>query len=78
VRADDPQTLIGIALRGAGSGATSAEPTAPAMPGYGWQLHDREVAADLTYIRAAWSSKAPPVPAERVRSEREALASRDE
>ena len=40
-RSNDPTTAIRIVLRGARSVGTKAEPTAPGMPSYGWQLDDR-------------------------------------
>ena len=61
VRSDDQITLIRIILRGALSAATDAEPTAPGMPSFGWQLDDSKIAAVLTYIRNAWGGKAGPV-----------------
>jgi mono/diheme cytochrome c family protein len=51
VRSDDPTTAIRIVLRGARSVGTDAQPTAPGMPSYGWQLNDGEIAAVLTYVR---------------------------
>jgi len=76
VRSDDPTTLIRIVLRGARSVATSAEPTSPGMPSYGWQLGDVQVAAVLTYIRNAWGAAEPAVSAQDVTRERSQLASR--
>jgi mono/diheme cytochrome c family protein len=72
VRSNDPTTVIRIVLRGARSVATSAEPTAPGMPSYGWQLDDGEVAAVLNYIRNSWGGAAPAIDANdvsRVRSD---------
>ena len=63
VRSSDPATLIRVVLRGARSVATAAEPTAPGMPSFGWQLDDAQVAAVVTYIRNAWGSAATPVSA---------------
>jgi mono/diheme cytochrome c family protein len=60
-RSSDPTTLIRMILRGARSVATPAEPTAPGMPSFGWQLDDAQVAAVVTYIRNAWGSAAAPV-----------------
>jgi len=74
VRSSDPTSLVRILLRGAQSLATSAEPTAPGMPSYGWQLDDAQAAAVLTYIRNAWTPAAPPVTPHdvgRVRSDRD-------
>jgi mono/diheme cytochrome c family protein len=76
VRSDDPASLIRIVLRGARSAATSAQPTAPGMPSYGWQLTDVQVAAVLTYVRNSWGSAAPPVSADAVSRARASLAAR--
>jgi|SRR5215468_6588010 len=76
VRADDPRTLIRIILRGARSVSTASEPTAPAMPAYGWQLADAQVAAVLTYIRNSWGGAAVEVSADDVADARTQLASR--
>lgn len=75
-RASDPTTAIRIVLRGARTVATKEEPTAPAMPSFGWQLKDDQVAAVLTYIRNSWGSAAPPVAASDVSKERSTLANR--
>jgi len=66
VRSEDPTTSIRIVLRGARSVGTKAQPTAPGMPSYGWQLGDSEVAAVLTYIRNNWGAGAAPVRSEQV------------
>jgi mono/diheme cytochrome c family protein len=76
VRADDPGSAIRIVLRGARSVATAAEPTAPGMPSFGWQLKDDQAAAVLTYIRNSWGSAAPAVSADQVRDAREKLSVR--
>jgi mono/diheme cytochrome c family protein len=71
VRSNDATTVMRIVLRGARSVATSAEPTAPGMPSYGWQLDDGQVAAVLNYIRNSWGGAAPAIEAKdvnRVRS----------
>jgi mono/diheme cytochrome c family protein len=75
-RSDDPTTLIRIVLRGARSVATAAEPTAPGMPSYGWQLDDGQVAAVLTYVRNTWGAAAPAVSAQAVGRARSDFASR--
>ena len=54
IRSSDPTTLIRVVLRGARSVATDAEPTAPGMPSFSWQLDDAQLAAVVTYIRNAW------------------------
>jgi mono/diheme cytochrome c family protein len=76
VRSDDPTTAIRIVLRGARSVATKAEPTAPGMPSYGWQLDDVQIAAVLTYMRNSWGAAAPAVSANDVARLRAGLASR--
>jgi mono/diheme cytochrome c family protein len=76
VRSDDQTTLIRIILRGARSAATDAEPTAPGMPSFGWQLDDSKIAAVLTYIRNAWDGKAGPVPRDKVTKARSELKQR--
>jgi mono/diheme cytochrome c family protein len=76
VRSDDPTTAIRIVLRGARSVATRAEPTAPGMPAYGWQLDDAQIAAVLTYMRNSWGAAAPAVSANNVARLRTGLASR--
>jgi mono/diheme cytochrome c family protein len=76
VRSRDPGTSIRVVLRGARSVATAAEPTAPGMPSYGWQLTDTQVAAVLTYIRNSWGASASPVSAREVTKARSELASR--
>ena len=75
-RSSDPTTLIRMILRGARSVATAAEPTAPGMPSFGWQLDDAQVAAVVTYIRNAWGSAAAPVSARDVSSARSDLRGR--
>jgi mono/diheme cytochrome c family protein len=74
--ASDPTSAIRLVLRGGRSVATDAEPTAPGMPSFGWQLKDEQVAAVLTYIRSAWKPAAPPVTAEKVGQIRQQLATR--
>jgi len=76
VRSDDPSTVIRIVLRGARSVATDAEPTAPGMPSYGWQLTDAQIAAVLTYIRNSWGGAAAEVTPDAVSKSRAALALR--
>jgi mono/diheme cytochrome c family protein len=61
VRSNDAASLIRITLEGARSVATPKEPTAPAMPAFGWQLSDDQIAAVLTYIRNSWGGAAPAV-----------------
>jgi mono/diheme cytochrome c family protein len=74
--ASDPTSAIRLVLRGGRSVATDAEPTAPAMPSFGWQLQDDQVAAVLTYIRSTWKPAAAPVTADKVGQIRQQLATR--
>lgn len=74
--ASDPTSAIRLVLRGGRSVATNAEPTAPGMPSYGWQLNDDQVASVLTYIRNAWQTSAAPVSAEMVGKARDQLRTR--
>jgi mono/diheme cytochrome c family protein len=76
VRSSDPATLIRVVLRGARSVATAAEPTAPGMPSFGWQLDDAQVAAVLTYIRNTGDAAAAPVSPDDVSRARSALRGR--
>jgi mono/diheme cytochrome c family protein len=76
IRASDPISLIRVILRGARSVATAAEPTAPGMPSFAWQLDDAQVAAVVTYIRNTWGSAAAPVSASNVSSARSDLQGR--
>jgi mono/diheme cytochrome c family protein len=76
VRSNDPTTVIRIVLRGARSVGTRAEPTAPGMPSYSWQLDDAEVAAVLNYIRNSWGGAAPAIAAKDVGRVRSGTASR--
>lgn len=77
-RASDPASLIRVILRGARSVATAAEPTAPGMPSFGWQLDDAQVAAVVTYIRNAWAPAAPAVSAEDASRARSDLRARND
>jgi mono/diheme cytochrome c family protein len=76
VHSDDPSTLIRLVLRGARSAATKAEPTAPGMPSFGWQLDDEKLAAVVTYVRNAWGSGAAGVSSGDVAASRSALRER--
>src|SRR3984893_14385143 len=76
--ASSPTSAIRLILRGGRSVATAAEPTAPGMPSFGWQLEDAQVAAVLTYIRNAWQTEAPPVSADLVSRARAELRTRSD
>ncbi len=75
VNTGDPTTVLRVILQGAQTVATDREPTGPAMPAFGWQLNDAQVAAVATYIRNHWG-KAPPVSEDQAKKEREALQAR--
>lgn len=47
-------SLLRVVIDGAQSAATKAEPTAPQMPAFGWQLTDAQIAAVITYVRNSW------------------------
>jgi mono/diheme cytochrome c family protein len=74
VASREPTTLIRVVLQGAETVATDAEPTAPQMPAFGWQLTDAQVAAVTTFIRNSWNHAAPAVTEREVRSARASLA----
>jgi mono/diheme cytochrome c family protein len=78
VVAREPTTLIRVVLRGAQTVATQDEPTGPAMPAFGWQLSDTQVAAVATYIRNSWGHAGPALSAGEVRRARESLAARND
>ena len=61
VSARDPTTVLRVILQGAQSVATDREPTGPAMPAFGWQLDDKQIAAVATYVRTHFGKKAPAV-----------------
>lgn len=73
VNGDDPASLIRVVLSGSRAGATDAAPTAPAMPAFGWNLSDDNVADVLTYVRNSWGNAAPAVSASDVKTMREQL-----
>jgi mono/diheme cytochrome c family protein len=75
-RASDPTSLVRVILRGARSVATAAEPTAPGMPSFAWQLDDAQIAAVTTYIRNAWTPSAGAVAAGDVKRLRSDLSAR--
>ncbi len=59
VQQEGPDTLLRLVISGVRSVATDQEPTAPAMPSFGWQLNDQQVADVVSYIRNAWGNAAP-------------------
>jgi mono/diheme cytochrome c family protein len=66
VQSTDPTSLIRVVLIGSRAVATSDAPTAPAMPSFGWNLNDTEIADVLTYVRNTWGNAASPVQPEDV------------
>lgn len=73
VSARDPTTVLRVLVEGSQSVATASEPTAPAMPAYGWQLNDVQLAAVATYIRNSWGHASEPVSPGDVRRKRKDL-----
>jgi mono/diheme cytochrome c family protein len=65
--------LIRVVLIGSRAVATSDAPTAPAMPSFGWNLNDTEIADVLTYVRNTWGNAASAVQPEDVTKLRERL-----
>jgi mono/diheme cytochrome c family protein len=74
VSAKDPTTVLRVILQGAQSVATDREPTGPAMPAFGWQLDDAQVAAVATYVRSNFGKGAPAVSESEVQKARSKLA----
>jgi mono/diheme cytochrome c family protein len=60
----------------ANSPSVAARATAPAIPAFGWQLSDAEVATVTTYIGNSWSHAAPAVTEHDVHEAREKLSKR--
>ena len=70
-------TLVQIVLHGV-QGALTVNGTTynSAMPAFGGQLSDAQIAAVLTYIRSQWGNKTPPVSPTVVSAQRAATATR--
>ena len=66
VQSADATSLIRVVLIGSRAVATSAAPTAPAMPAFGWNLNDAEIADVLTYVRNTWGNAASAIQPEDV------------
>ena len=69
VQADNPVTLVHVVLHGAQSVGTIVA-SASAMPAFGGQLSDQQIADVLTYIRNSWGNAAPAVSADTVKQAR--------
>ncbi len=59
VASREPTSLLRVVIHGAQSVGTAGEPTAPAMPSFGWQLSDEQIAAVATFVRNSWGHAAP-------------------
>ena len=68
VNQDDPTTLVRIILAGTQGAATDENPTAPAMPSFGFRLTDDQAAAVVTYIRNSWGNAASAVGADTIKN----------
>ena len=67
--------MLRVILKGTQTVATDREPTGPAMPAFGWQLNDEQVAAVASYVRNHFAH-APAVSVDQVKKTRGALAAR--
>jgi mono/diheme cytochrome c family protein len=65
-----PTSLLRVVIHGVRSVGTASEPTAPAMPAFGWQLSDDEIAAVTTFVRNSWGHAAPATTASTVHKAR--------
>ncbi|HEY1725488.1 MAG TPA: c-type cytochrome [Steroidobacteraceae bacterium] len=72
----EPTSLIHVVLRGATTVSTADEPTAPAMPAFGDQLTDQQVAAVITYVRNSWGHAAAALSAGEVHAARQTKSAR--
>lgn len=70
VASREPTSILRVVIHGAQSVATADEPTAPAMPAFGWQLTDAQIAAVTTFIRNSWGHAAPALTAGEVHKAR--------
>lgn len=59
VSSREPTSVLRVVIHGADSVATPKEPTAAAMPAFGWQLTDAQIAAVTNFIRNSWGHAAP-------------------
>jgi hypothetical protein len=72
------RSLLRVVIRGTQTAATQDEPTGPAMPAFGWQLTDDEIAAVTTYIRNSWGHAAPATAVSDVKRARRDLQARSQ
>ena len=76
LKGNDATTVLRVILQGAQSVATDAEPTSPAMPAFGWQLNDEQVAAVASFVRNSFGNRGTPVNAASARDARRDLQAR--
>jgi mono/diheme cytochrome c family protein len=74
VQAREPGAMLHMIIDGARVVATAHDPSALAMPAFGWKLTDQDVADLATYLRAAWGNRAAPVSVSQVKDTRERVA----
>lgn len=74
VASRDASSVLHVIIRGAPSAATDSEPTAAAMPGFGDQLTNVQIAAVANYIRNSWGHAAEALTARDVSRQRTTLA----
>jgi mono/diheme cytochrome c family protein len=73
VNAPDPVGVLRVILDGAQGNVTKGAPTRPGMPGFGWKLDDRDVAAVATFVRQGFGNNARAVTVDHVADLRRAL-----
>ncbi|OYV28764.1 MAG: alcohol dehydrogenase [Thiomonas sp. 20-64-9] len=76
VRCIDPTNAIHVILAGGTTAVTASAPAPMAMPPFGSQLSDQQVADLVTYIRTSWGNAAEPVSAAQVKELRRAIDKR--
>lgn len=68
--------MIRTVLLGSQGAITNHNPTGAAMPDFGWQLSDEEIADVLTYVRNSWGNAASRITADQVAQARKELLAR--
>ena len=76
VASRETTSLLRVIIQGARTASTGDEPTGPAMPAFGWQLNDAQIAAVTTYVRNSWEHAAAATTAGDVGKVREDLRER--
>ena len=74
VQSDDPTSLIRVILNGGQSAATNSNPTAAAMPTFGWKYNDAQIADILNYVRNDFGNSAIKVTPAQVKDLRKKLS----